>query len=76
MIARSCHHEMEAAVDRLLIALGHDCLERRGSLLEGRAGQRSAQGWEFYAITGTLFLTFAFPGFVYQYLVRRSKSVD
>ena len=46
------------------------------SLLEGRAGQRSAQGWEFYAITGTLFLTFAFPGFVYQYLVRRSKSVD
>ena len=40
--------------------------------LEGKAGQRSAQGWEFYAITATLFLTFAFPGFVYQYLTRKT----
>ena len=40
-------------------------------LLERRAGQIAAQGWEFYAITGTLFLTFAFPGFVYRYLLRR-----
>ena len=42
-------------------------------LMEGRAGQRSPQGWEFYAITGTLFLTFAFPGFVYQYLLRKNR---
>ena len=41
-------------------------------LLERRAGQIAAQGWEFYAITGTLFLTFAFPGFVYRYLLRRN----
>ncbi|QIL81315.1 DUF2818 family protein [Diaphorobacter sp. HDW4A] len=40
-------------------------------LLERRAGQNSPQGWEFYAITGTLFLTLAFPGFVYRYLMRR-----
>ncbi len=40
-------------------------------LLEGRAGQRSSQGWEFYAVTGTLFLTFSFPGFAYQYLLRK-----
>lgn len=40
-------------------------------LLERRAGQVAAQGWEFYAITGTLFLTLAFPGFVYRYLLRR-----
>ena len=45
-------------------------------LLEGKAGQRSSQGWEFYAITATLFLTFAFPGFVYQYLTRKSRSAD
>lgn len=45
-------------------------------LLEGRAGQRSPQGWEFYAITATLFLTFAFPGFVYQYLMHRRSSAD
>lgn len=37
-------------------------------LLEQRAGQIYPQGWEFYAVTGALFLTFAFPGFVYRYL--------
>ncbi|MFZ2858188.1 DUF2818 family protein [Acidovorax sp.] len=40
-------------------------------LLERRAGQIAPQGWEFYAVTGTLFLTLAFPGFVYRYLLRR-----
>jgi hypothetical protein len=40
-------------------------------LLERRAGQNAPQGWEFYAVTGTLFLTLAFPGFVYRYLLRR-----
>lgn len=42
-----------------------------GLLLEKRAGQIAPQGWEFYAVTGTLFITLAFPGFVYRYLVRR-----
>ncbi len=42
-----------------------------GLLLEKRAGQIAPQGWEFYAITGTLFITLAFPGFVYRYLLRR-----
>lgn len=37
-------------------------------LLEQRAGQIYPQGWEFYAVTITLFLTLAFPGFVYRYL--------
>jgi hypothetical protein len=40
-------------------------------LLERRAGQVAPQGWEFYAVTGTLFLTLAFPGFVYRYLLHR-----
>ena len=39
-----------------------------GLLLEKRAGQIAPQGWEFYAVTGALFLTFAFPGFVYRHL--------
>ncbi len=39
-------------------------------LLEHRAGQVAPQEWEFYAITAALFLTFAFPGFVYRYLLR------
>lgn len=39
-------------------------------LLEQRLGQIAPQGWEFYAITGTLFITFAFPGFVFRYLFK------
>lgn len=42
-----------------------------GLLLEARSGQIAPQGWEFYAVTLALFVTFAFPGFVFRYLVRR-----
>ena len=42
-----------------------------GLLLENRVGQIASQGWEFYAVTGALFITLAFPGFVYCYLLRR-----
>jgi hypothetical protein len=41
-----------------------------GLLLEKRAGQIAPQGWEFFAVTGALFLTFAFPGFVWRYLFK------
>jgi hypothetical protein len=41
-----------------------------GLLLEKRAGQIAPQGWEFYAVTGALFITFAFPGFIWRYLRR------
>lgn len=42
-----------------------------GLALEQQAGQIYPQGWEFYAITAAMFLTFAFPGFVYRYLGKR-----
>lgn len=42
-----------------------------GLALEKNAGQIAPQGWEFYAVTGTMFLTLAFPGFVYRYLMHR-----
>ncbi len=41
--------------------------------LEQAAGQIAPQGWEFYAATGALFLTLAFPGFVYRYLFLRRR---
>jgi hypothetical protein len=44
-----------------------------GLLLEQSLGQIAPQGWEFYAITGTLFVTLAFPGFVYRYLLKHSS---
>ncbi len=40
-------------------------------LIEKRVGQIAPQGWEFYAVTAALFMTLAFPGFVYRYLMRR-----
>ena len=42
-----------------------------GFALEARLGQRHAQGWEFYAAALCLFVTFAFPGFVWRYLRKR-----
>jgi hypothetical protein len=42
-----------------------------GLLLEHNAGQIAPQGWEFYAVTGAMFLTLAFPGFVYRHLMHR-----
>ncbi len=41
-------------------------------VLEARLGNVFAQGWQFYAITFSLFLVLAFPGFVFCYLVKRS----
>ena len=42
-------------------------------LLEKNAGQITPQGWEFYAITGAMFITLAFPGFVYRYLFKHKR---
>jgi hypothetical protein len=44
-----------------------------GLLLEQRVGRVAAQGWEFYAITASFFLTLAFPGFVWRYLYKRNS---
>jgi hypothetical protein len=41
-----------------------------GMLLESRIGQRQPQGWEFYAAALFMFITMAFPGFVWRYLRR------
>ncbi len=41
-----------------------------GLLLEKNAGRIAPQGWEFYAITVALYLTLAFPGFVFRYLLK------
>jgi hypothetical protein len=41
--------------------------------LEKYQGQIAPQGWEFYAITAAMFITLAFPGFVYRYLLKHSE---
>ncbi len=41
--------------------------------IEQRLGQIAPQTWEFYVVTLTLFLTFAFPGFVWRHLRRANQ---
>lgn len=45
-----------------------------GLLFERRIGQIAQQGWEFYAVTGALFLVLAFPGFAWRYLLKHRRS--
>jgi hypothetical protein len=45
-----------------------------GRTLEAQLGQMALQRWEFYAVTFALFLTLAFPGFVWRYLLRKSSA--
>ncbi|RZL88786.1 MAG: DUF2818 family protein [Variovorax sp.] len=45
-----------------------------GLLFERRAGQVAPQGWEFYAVTGALFIVLAFPGFTWRYLMKHRGS--
>lgn len=44
-----------------------------GLLLEDRVSQISPQKWEFYTVTGALFITLAFPGFIYRYLLKHRE---
>lgn len=45
-----------------------------GYLIEAGIGNVFTQGWEFYAVTASLFVVFAFPGFVYRYLWRHRPA--
>ena len=45
-----------------------------GFALEANLGNRFPQGWEFYAITLSLFLVLGYPGFVWRYLMKRRRS--
>jgi Na+(H+)/acetate symporter ActP len=46
-----------------------------GFAFEASLGNPFPQGWQFYAITASLFLVFAYPGFVYRYLRRGASAV-
>jgi len=41
-------------------------------LIESSQGQLAPQGWAFYAVLVALYLTLAFPGFVWRHLRRRA----
>lgn len=45
-----------------------------GRALEDRIGQIYPQHWEFYAVTVSMFLVLAFPGYVLRYMVRYRRA--
>ena len=45
-----------------------------GLLFERRVGQIASQGWEFYAVSASLFVVLAFPGFTWRYLIKHHRS--
>jgi len=47
-----------------------------GVALEANLGSVFPQGWEFYAVTFSLFLVMAYPGFVVCYLFKRRDMVS
>jgi len=46
-----------------------------GFAFETALGNPFKQGWEFYAITLSLYLVLGYPGFVYRYLFKRHPSL-
>jgi hypothetical protein len=45
-----------------------------GSMLESSLGQIAPQRWEFYAAFVCLFVTLAFPGFIWRYLRKQPRA--
>ncbi len=45
-----------------------------GFAFEANLGNRFPQGWEFYAITLSLFLVLGYPGYVWRYLMKRRAT--
>lgn len=60
-------HAVELLVYAALVAV-------LGRALEAHVGQAAPQRWEFYAVWACVFLTLAFPGFVWRYLRRGGRQ--
>jgi hypothetical protein len=69
--ARNRAHVKYFAVRLLELFVLYFVVGALAHLLESRIGTAFPQTWEFYAISGCLFVVLAFPGFVVKYLVKR-----
>ena len=58
----------------LELALGYGALLGLARALEASRGEITPQNWEFYAVTGCLFLVLAYPGFVWRYLWKKART--
>ena len=57
----------------IVFLLGYVLFVGAGWLLENQIGQIHKQTWNFYVVIACLYLTFAFPGFVWRFLWKHSK---
>ncbi|MBS0292460.1 MAG: DUF2818 family protein [Proteobacteria bacterium] len=71
VVGKRAHHGKPFVGRALELVLLYFLVGLLAHVIERRAGQVAPQGWEFYAVTAALFITLAFPGFVYRYLMRR-----
>ncbi len=70
-IAQVRGHPLPLVWRLVLLLLAYVVVGGVSFAMESHIGKTTGQGWEFYAITFALFITFAFPGFIYRYLLRR-----
>ncbi|MEN9587183.1 MAG: hypothetical protein RIT15_758 [Pseudomonadota bacterium] len=70
LIPRLSKPQLGLASRLVLLIAAYFCVGALGFTIESSLGKTTGQGWEFYAITFALFVTFAFPSFVYRYLLR------
>jgi Protein of unknown function (DUF2818) len=71
LIPRLYKPQLGLAYRLVLLIAAYFCVGAIGFAIESSLGKTTGQGWDFYAITFALFVTFAFPSFVYRYLLRR-----
>lgn len=61
-------------IDRFLeVLVGYVLVGTLGFTMELDLGNAFPQGWEFYAVTLSLFLVLAYPGFVWRYMLQRRR---
>lgn len=72
---RSRHHDVKkSAFARLIeVFVLYLLVGVLAFALELNLGNRFPQTWEFYAITGSLYLVLGYPGFVFRYLMKRTR---
>lgn len=64
-------HQKNIAWHLLELVMLYFMVGGASTLLELKVAPLHSQNWEFYVVTGCLFLVFAFPGFTYRYLWRK-----
>ena len=65
----------KSLAERLLeVLVLYALLGALGFAFEAHLGSVFPQNWEFYAVTLSLFMVMAYPGFVYRYMLRKNKK--